>query len=46
MKKTVKCRRVKIKDEKGEVQVLCTSLLDTAKYKLEELENYTNSGGH
>jgi len=37
MKKTVKCRMVKIKDERGEVQVLCTSLLDNAKYKLEEL---------
>jgi hypothetical protein len=37
MKKTVKCRLVKIKDESGEVQVLCTSLLDNAKYKLEEL---------
>ena len=37
MKKTVKCRLVKIKDERGEVQVLCTSLLDNAKYKLEEL---------
>jgi hypothetical protein len=37
MKKTVKCRMVKIKDGQGEVQVLCTSLLDTAKYKLDEL---------
>jgi len=37
IKKTVKCRLVKIKDERGEVQVLCTSLLDNAKYKLEEL---------
>jgi hypothetical protein len=37
MKKTVKCRLVKIKDESGDVQVLCTSLLDNAKYKLEEL---------
>jgi hypothetical protein len=37
MQKTIKCRLVKIKDEKGRVQVLCTSLLDGAKYKLEEL---------
>ena len=37
MKKTVKCRLVKIKDERGQVQVLCTSLLDNAKHKLEEL---------
>lgn len=37
MRKTVKCRMVKIKDDQGQVQVLCTSLLDTAKYKLEEL---------
>jgi hypothetical protein len=37
MKKTVKCRMVKIKDERGEVQILCTSLLDNAKYKPEEL---------
>ena len=37
MQKTIKCRLVKIKDEKGHVQVLCTSLLDNAKYKLEEL---------
>jgi hypothetical protein len=37
MQKTIKCRLVKIKDEKGHVQVLCTSLLDSAKYKLEEL---------
>lgn len=37
MKKTVKCRMVKVLAENGEQQVLCTSLLDTAKYKPEEL---------
>src|ERR1700744_236317 len=34
MKKTVKCRLVKVLGEDGKQQVLCTSLLDTAKYKL------------
>ena len=33
MKKQVKCRLVKIKAENGEEQILCTSLLDSAKYK-------------
>jgi len=37
MKKNVKCRLVKVLDEDGKQQVLCTSLLDTAKYKLAEL---------
>jgi len=37
MKKTMKCRLVKVRDEQGNLQVLCTSLLDPAKYKLEEL---------
>jgi len=37
MKKTVRCRMVKVVSEQGEPQVLCTSLLDSAKYKLEEL---------
>ena len=37
MQRTIKCRLVMIKDEKGHVQVLCTSLLDGAKYKLEQL---------
>jgi hypothetical protein len=37
MKKMVKCRMVKVLAENGEEQVLCTSLLDKRKYKLEEL---------
>ena len=37
MRKQVKCRLVKVKDEQGNIQVLCTSLLDPVKYKLEEL---------
>ena len=37
MKKTIKCRLVKVRDEKGNLQVLCTSLLDPAKYKIDEL---------
>jgi len=37
MKKTIKCRLVKVKDEQGNLQILCTSLLDSAKYKLDEL---------
>jgi IS4 transposase len=37
MKKTVKCRLVKVKDEQGNLHILCTSLLDSAKYKLDEL---------
>ena len=37
MKKKVKCRLVKVLSEDGKQQVLCTSLLDTAKYKLAEL---------
>lgn len=38
MKKTVKCRLVKVRLENGDTEILCTSLLDTAKYKLKELE--------
>lgn len=37
MKKTVKCRLVKIIDEDGEEQVLCTSLLEKKKYTLDDL---------
>jgi len=37
MKKKVKCRLIKVVSEDGTQQVLCTSLLDTAKYKLAEL---------
>ncbi len=37
MKKTIKCRLVKVRDEQGNLQVLCTSLLDPAKYKIGEL---------
>jgi len=37
MRKQVKCRLVKIKDEQGNIQVLCTSLMDPVKYKLGEL---------
>jgi hypothetical protein len=37
MRKIVKCRLVKVLGEDGKQQVLCTSLLDTAKYKLAEL---------
>jgi hypothetical protein len=37
MRKKVKCRLVKVLGEDGKQQVLCTSLLDTAKYKLSEL---------
>jgi len=37
MKQTIKCRLVKVRDEQGNWQVLCTSLLDPAKYKTEEL---------
>lgn len=37
MKKTIKCRMVKVRDEQGNLQILCTSLLDPAKYKLEEM---------
>jgi len=37
MSKKVKCRLVKVKDEQGNLQILCTSLLDSAKYKLHEL---------
>jgi len=38
MKKTVKCRLVKVRAENGEDQVLCTSLLGKEKYKADELE--------
>jgi hypothetical protein len=37
MRKTVKCRMVKVKAENGEEQILCTSVLDPVKYKLQEL---------
>jgi hypothetical protein len=37
MKKTIKCRMVKVQAENGEEQILCTSLLDPAKYKIQEL---------
>ena len=37
MKKTIKCRLVKVRDPKGNLQVLCTSLLDSARYKIKEL---------
>ena len=37
MKKEIKCRLVKIGLENGEDEILGTSLLDTAKYKLPEL---------
>ena len=38
MKKKIKCRMVKVLADNGELQILCTSLLDTAKYKLKEIE--------
>jgi len=38
MKKKIKCRMVKVIADNGELQILCTSLLDTAKYKLKEIE--------
>jgi hypothetical protein len=37
MRKTVKCRMVKVRAENGEDQILCTSLLDPVKYRLQEL---------
>jgi len=37
MRKTVKCRMIKVRAENGEEQILCTSLLDPVKYKLQEL---------
>ena len=37
MKKAIKCRLVKVKDQQGNQQILCTSLMDPAKYKLEGL---------
>jgi len=37
MRKQVKCRLVRIKDEQGNIQVLCTSLLDPVKYNLGDL---------
>jgi hypothetical protein len=37
MKKQIKCRLVKVLDEQGNLQVLCTSLLDSAKYKIADL---------
>jgi Transposase DDE domain len=39
MKKTVKCRLVRVRDEQGNLQILCTSLMDSAKFKLEDLAN-------
>jgi transposase len=36
MRKQIKCRLVKIQADNGEEQILCTSLLDTAKYKLRD----------
>jgi hypothetical protein len=36
MRKTGKCRLVKVLAENGEEQILCTSLLDPVKYKLQE----------
>jgi IS4 transposase len=39
MKKTIKCRLVKVRDERGNLQILCTSLMDSAKFKLEDLAN-------
>jgi hypothetical protein len=37
MQKQIKCRLVKVLDEQGNLQVLCTSLLDSAKYKIADL---------
>jgi hypothetical protein len=37
IRKTVKCRLVKVLGDNGEQQVICTSLLDNAKYKPSEL---------
>jgi len=37
MRNTVKCRMVKVQTENGDEQILCTSLLDPVKYKLQEL---------
>ncbi len=37
MKKQIKCRLVKVRDEQGHLQILCTSLIDAAKYKIDEL---------
>jgi hypothetical protein len=37
IRKTVKCRLVKVLGYNGEQQVICTSLLDNAKYKAGEL---------
>ena len=39
MKKKIKCRLVKVRDHQGNLQVLCTSLLDSAKYKVKELSD-------
>lgn len=39
MKKRIRCRMVKVYGENGEIQILCTSLLDTAKYKLKEIQD-------
>lgn len=37
MKKMIKCRLVKVRDEQGNLQILCTSLMDSAKFKLDDL---------
>jgi hypothetical protein len=37
IRKTVKCRLVRVLGDNGEQQVICTSLLDNAKYKPAEL---------
>jgi len=42
MKKQIKCRLVKVLDEQGNLQVLCTSLLDSAKYKIADLADLYN----
>jgi len=36
MKKTIKCRMVKVVADNGEEHILCTSLMDSAKYKLRD----------
>jgi hypothetical protein len=39
MKKTIRCRLVKVKDQHGEEQVLCTSLMGREQYSREELSS-------
>ena len=36
--KTIKCRLVKVKLDTGEIEILCTSLLDTKEYKHKEFK--------